>query len=58
VVVCTPGMDWDIRVEFVRHLALRMSEPPQIVCLLRGAYRSPNERVYAARRGFKVVYEQ
>jgi hypothetical protein len=58
VVVSNPGMDWDIRVEFIRHAALRLPEPPLIVCLLRGLYRGPNERVYAARKGFKVVYEQ
>ena len=58
VVVCRPGMDWDIRIEFIRHAVIQLPEPPRIVCLMRGPYRGPNERVYAARRGFKVVYEQ
>lgn len=58
IVVADPGLDWDIGVEFVRHSAFRMPDPPQIVCLLRGPYQGPNQRVYAARRGFKVVYEQ
>jgi hypothetical protein len=31
---------------------------PPIICLMRGPYRGPNERVYAARKGFKVVYER
>jgi len=58
VVVSKPGMDWDIRVEFIRHAAFQMPERPHIVCLLRGPYSGPNERVYAARKGFKVIYEQ
>jgi len=58
VVVALPGLDWDLPVEFIRHSALRRAEPPQIVCLLRGPYRGPSVRVYAARKGFKVVYEQ
>lgn len=58
LVVALPGLDWDLPVEFIRHSALRCAEPPQIVCLLRGPYRGPNVRVYAARKGFKVVYEQ
>jgi len=58
IIVANPGMDWDLRVEFIRRFAFQLQEPPQIVCLLRGPYRGPNERVYASRKGFKVVYEQ
>jgi hypothetical protein len=58
LVVTVPRLDWDISVEFVRHSVLRLAEPPRIICLLRGPYCGPNARVYAARKGFRVVYEQ
>lgn len=58
LVVAVPKLDWDVQVEFVRHAALQVPEPPQIVCLLRGPYRGPAERVYGARKGFKVMYER
>ena len=58
LVVSVPGVDWDLRVDFIRRAVIRLPDSPQIVCLLRGPYRNPAERVYAARKGFKVVYEQ
>jgi hypothetical protein len=50
--------DWTGPMEAIRQAALRSPDPPQIVCLLRGPYNGPTERVYAARRGVKVIYEQ
>ncbi len=58
LVVTVPRLDWDISVEFIRHAALQVPEPPRIVCLLRGPYRGPSERVYAARKGFRIIYER
>jgi len=58
IVVAHARVDWYADVDIIRHAALRQLHPPQIVCLLRGPYRGPTEQVYAARRGFRVVYEQ
>lgn len=49
---------WDFLVDRIRHAALRTSQPPQVICLLRGPYRGPAEKVHAARKGFRVVYER
>ena len=57
VVVAVPGASWTDPIEAIRHVAFQAIEPPQIICLLRGPYRGPTERVYAARKGFKVIYE-
>lgn len=58
VAAVTPSPGWDGLVDAVRHVALQLPQSPQIVCLLRSPYRGPSERVYAARRGFRVVYER
>jgi hypothetical protein len=58
VVVTTPGPNWHSVVEAIRHEINDSPDPPQIVCLLLGPYRGPAERVYAARKGFKVIYER
>ena len=50
--------DWTRLADIIRAVVFHLPEPPQIVCLLRGTYRGPAERVYAARKGFKVIYEQ
>jgi hypothetical protein len=58
VVVTTPGPSWSVAVEAIRQAINHMSEMPQIVSLLRGPYRGPAEKVYAARKGFRVIYER
>jgi hypothetical protein len=58
VIVTTPGPNWNVGVEAIRHATNHMPEMPQIVCLLRGPYRGPAEKVYAAMKGFKVIYER
>jgi hypothetical protein len=58
IVSATSSSDWRGLMETIRQAALQSPDPPQIVCLLRGPYSGPTERVYAARRGFKVIYEQ
>jgi ActR/RegA family two-component response regulator len=58
VVVTRANADWSGLIESVRHAALPLPDPPQIVCLIRGPYRGPDEKVYAARRGFTVIYER
>jgi DNA-binding NtrC family response regulator len=58
VVVTTPGPNWNVAVETILYATTHMTELPQVVCMLRGPYRGPNERVYAARKGFRVIYEK
>jgi hypothetical protein len=58
IVAPAPGEDWIGVVEAIRHEARQMDSPLHIVCLLPGPYRGPNERVYAARKGFTVIYER
>ena len=57
VVVSVPGLNWDIGVQVIRRAAFQIPEPLPVVCLLRSPYCGPSERIYAARHGFKVVYE-
>ena len=58
VAAVPPKAGWDSFVDTVRHVALQLPQPPEIICLLRGPYCGPSERVYAARKGFKVIYER
>jgi hypothetical protein len=58
LVVASCKTGWELTVDAIRQAAWNLSDPPQVICLLRGPYRGPSERVYAARKGFKVVYEQ
>ena len=36
----------------------QLEEQPQIVCLLRGPYKGPGERLYGDRLNIKVMYER
>lgn len=58
VIVAKGGSDWELPIEPLRHAVLEAKEPAPVICLLRTPYRGPSERVYAARRGFKVAYER
>lgn len=58
VIVTLRSAGWDGLVETIRQVALQKSEPLPIVCLMRGAYRGPAEKVYAIRKGFQLIYEQ
>lgn len=57
VVVSFGGSGWYGFMEAVRRAALQTICPPEIIALLRTPYRDPAEKVFAARKGFKVVYE-
>jgi hypothetical protein len=59
-VILTPSSrnNWQTEIETLRGALNFMDEPPWIVCLLSGPYRGSDDRVYAARKGFSVVYEQ
>lgn len=50
--------NWHSEVETLRSVLNIMTEPPWIVGLLPGPYRGADDRVYAARKGFSVVYER
>jgi len=59
VVVPAPSdAKWCDWVESIRAPVRDTHNPPMVVCLLRRPYRGPDEKVYAARKGFKVVYER
>ena len=59
VLVYSPGSvaEWHSRVECIRSVTMCLTEPPQIVCLLPGPRHGPSDRIYAARKGFTVIYE-
>jgi len=58
IVVPSPMDEWTRVVERIRSTVNTMRETPQIVCLLRRNRGIPEERVYASRKGFVVIYER
>ena len=52
-----PTTEWKASMEIVRWMISQLQEPPELLCLLPGPRRGPDERVYAAQRRFGVVYE-
>jgi DNA-binding NtrC family response regulator len=58
IVVADVRIDWYVDVDVIRHVAFQHPDPPRIICLLRGPYCGPSDRVYATRKGFKVIYER
>ena len=52
-----PASNWRVGVESLRNAATSLQWPPEIVCFLRGSYRGPAERLYAERKGFRLIYE-
>lgn len=58
VVVTSPGRDWEVRVDVIRQATFNTTEQPPVLCLMRGPYRGPAERVYATRTGFTVIYDR
>jgi len=48
---------WHHEVDAISHAAHELPDPPDIICLLRGPYRGPNDRVYAARKGVVLIHE-
>jgi len=57
VVVSHPKSDWQIQVDAIRLVARDQPDPPDTICLLRGPYQGPTDRVYAARKGFVLLHE-
>ncbi len=58
VIAAIPGPSWNGLVDAIREQVLQIPQPPHVICLLRGPYCGPNQRVHGARKGFKVVYER
>lgn len=50
--------NWHVCMDAVRTALGQSSNPPKILCVLRGPYRGPAAEVYGARRGFRVIYER
>lgn len=58
ILVSDSSSDWKRSAELLRDTVNPLPNPPQIVCVLRGEYRGPGDRLYGARRGIKVIYEK
>ena len=57
VVVSHPESDWRSLVDAIQLATRELTEPSDIICLLRGPYHGPTDRVYAARKGFVLLHE-
>jgi len=59
-VVPGPSEDWRVVVARLREAMHRagVAEHGPIICLLPRPYRGPEERVFAARRGVRIIYER
>ena len=57
VVVSHLESDWRIQVDAIQLAAREQPDAPDIICLLRGPYQGPTDRVYAARKGFVLIHE-
>jgi hypothetical protein len=58
VVATTPDSDWSRKLERIRHILLAVRQQTELICLRPVPYPGATERVYADRKGFKVVYER
>jgi len=57
VLISGTATDWKTSVEAFRGTLDQLQDPPQIICVLCGPYRGPADRLYGARRGVRVIYE-
>jgi DNA-binding response OmpR family regulator len=57
VVPSSPEL-WRKDAESLCDAVRQFEERPQIVCILRGPYRGPAERLYGDRLSIKVLYER
>ena len=57
IITCVSDIAWHHQIDFILQAARELPDPPDIICLLRGPYRGPSDRVYAARKGFVLIHE-
>lgn len=58
VLVAKVTDEWKACLEALSGAAMQCANPPGIACILRGPYEGPAEKLYGARRGIRVIYEQ
>lgn len=57
IITCASDTAWHHEIDVILQAARELPDPPDIICLLRGPYRGPSDRVYAARKGFVLIHE-
>jgi hypothetical protein len=58
VLVARVTDEWKACMEALSGAAMQCANPPGMACILRGPYEGPSEKLYGARRGIRVIYEQ
>ena len=58
VLVARATDEWKASMEVLSGAARQNANPPGLACVLRGTYEGPSEKLYGARRGIRVIYEQ
>ena len=58
IMVPTSPVLWRKDAECFCGAVRQLEEQPQIVCVLRGPYKGPGERLYGDRLNIKVMYER
>lgn len=58
VLVAKVTDEWKASMEVLSGAARQSTNPPGLACILRGPYEGPSEKLYGARRGIRVIYEQ
>jgi DNA-binding response OmpR family regulator len=57
ILVSNPAVDWKSSAKWLYCASRHLQNPPQIVCVIRTPYQGPSERLYGARHGVRVIYE-
>lgn len=58
VLVAKVTDEWKACMEALSGATMQRANPPGMACILRGPYEGPSEKLYGARRGIRVIYEQ
>ncbi len=57
ILVSDFATDWKSSAKWLRYAVGHLQDTPQFVCVLRGPYQGPSERLYRMRHGVRVIYE-
>ena len=57
ILVSDSATDWKSSAKWLHNAVGHLRDTPQLVCVLRGPYQGPGERLYGARHGVRVIYE-
>jgi hypothetical protein len=58
IAVSEGGELWKAEAKRLRQLTDKVAGTIQIICLLRGPYRGPGDRLHGARHGIRVIHEE